>query len=58
MDQISLTLTKDEAQYILHSLDSYVKANGLSVASTAVVITMKLQQSVKEVKPPPKDPEA
>ena len=43
MDDITFTLTADEIQYLVNSIDTHVKTHGLAVATRGVVILSKLQ---------------
>lgn len=43
----TITLTKDEIQYLLNALDTHVKAHGLAVAPASVVILTKLQTELQ-----------
>lgn len=40
---ITVTMTRDEVQYLLNSMDTHLKTHGLSVATAGVVILAKLQ---------------
>ena len=43
MSDITVTMTSDEAQYLLNSIDTHVKTHGLAVATRGVMILAKLQ---------------
>ena len=53
----TMTLTKDEAQYLLNSIDTHVKTHGLAVATAGVVILAKLQAAANEAADEPEEPE-
>lgn len=46
MTDITVTITKDEVQYLVDSIDTHIKTHGLKVAMGGVVILGKLQASV------------
>lgn len=41
MTDITITLTKDEVQFLLNSLDTHIKTNGLVVATAGAVMLAK-----------------
>lgn len=43
MQDITITMTSDEAQYLLDAMDTHVKTHGLRVATAGVMILAKLQ---------------
>lgn len=40
---ITITMTRDEIQYLLNCIDTHVKTHGLQVATMGVVIVSKMQ---------------
>ena len=48
MEIITVTMTKDEAQYLVDAIDTHVKTHGLKVATGAVVLLAKLQAAAVE----------
>lgn len=40
---ITVTMTRDEIQYLLNCIDTHVKTHGLQVATMGVVIVSKMQ---------------
>ncbi|MEE9367036.1 MAG: hypothetical protein V3W44_10140 [Dehalococcoidales bacterium] len=42
-----MELNQEEAQYIVSSMDLYVKSNGLPVAGMGLVIMTKIQEAAK-----------
>ena len=45
----NVTLTAQQAEFILGSLDSVVKANGMSHAASALTVAHVIQEAFKEV---------
>lgn len=43
MTDVTVTMTEDEVQYLLNSMDTHVKTHGLGVATTGVIILSKLR---------------
>ena len=43
---ITITITRDEIQYLINCIDTHVKTHGLGVATMGVVILSKLQAAV------------
>ncbi len=41
-------MNKEELQYILNAIDTYVRANGLSVAAQGALIAKKVQDKAKQ----------
>ena len=50
---ITMTMTKDEAQYLLDAIDTHVKTHGLRVATGGVVLLAKLQGAFSAPEPEP-----
>lgn len=48
MQDITITMTRDEVQYLLNSMDTHVKTHGLAVATAGVVILVKLQAAASD----------
>lgn len=56
MEQDPSFLTKEQAQFILASMDTHVRNNGLGVASMALMVAAKLTALTAQAQPPePKD---
>lgn len=54
---ITITMTRDEIQYLLNCIDTHVKTHGLSVATMGVVIVSKMQAIAnRPVDEPKSDP--
>jgi len=49
---ITLQLTEQEAQALIQLMDAAVRAQGLQVAQTALVLTAKIQEAAKPSLPP------
>lgn len=51
-----MELSKDELQYLLNAINTHVRANGLTVAVMAVVLSQKIQAEAKLLSSdPPQD---
>jgi len=44
-----MELSKQELQYLLNSIDTHVKANGLTVAAPGVILAQKIQNAANEL---------
>lgn len=47
-NNINISLSQNEVQALIQLIDISVKSQGLNVAETAVVLTKKIQDSVKQ----------
>lgn len=43
MTDITVTMTQDEVQFLLNSMDTHIKAQGLAAATAGAIILAKLQ---------------
>lgn len=48
MTHIIVTVTGEEAQYLLNAMDTHIKTHGLKVAPGGVTLLMKLQAAASE----------
>ena len=54
MNNVTLTLTKDEANYLMAALDTHVRAKGLNQAGSAYAVAQKVNEAIAESQKPTK----